>query len=195
MTHRVDLVVVGVSAGGMDALLQLLSPLPVEFPIPVCVVQHRSADAGDFLARWLDQRCSLQVREAGLNSCLEAGIVYIAPSNYHLLVENRHTLALSMEDRLHYSRPSIDTLFESAAIIFKANLLAIVLTGANADGRAGAAAIKRCGGSVWVHDPLHAEFTAMPDAVIMDVAVDEILTLPAFAPALLARCADRNPHT
>lgn len=171
---------------------QLLSKLPASFPAPLAVVQHRLNDSGNFLSRWLDQHCAIRVCEAEMNSPLLPGLAYIAPANYHLLVEDRHSLALCLDKRARNSRPSIDVFFESAAMVFGANVLALTLTGANEDGAAGAVAIKHHGGSIWAQDPADADFPTMPRATIAAVLVDKILPLSAMAAALIERCPMRN---
>ncbi|ADH86026.1 chemotaxis protein CheB [Desulfurivibrio alkaliphilus] len=173
-------VVIGVSAGGMEALREILSRLPADFPLPLLVVQHLGGDADDYLARWLDQRCAIRVKEAEDKESAVAGTAYLAPANYHLLVEDDGSLALSLEDWVNFSRPSIDLLFETAAEVHGAGLIAVVLTGANDDGSRGLAAVKRRGGLAVVQDPAGAEFPTMPRAAIQAAEVDFVLPLPAI---------------
>ncbi len=177
-------IVMGVSAGGLHALQQILPHLPADFSLPVMVVQHRAADSHGFLAELLNARCAIEVREANMNEVLRGGVVYLAPADYHLLVENAETLALSIDPPVHYSRPAIDVLFESAADIFCDQLVAVVLTGANSDGSQGARCVKALGGRVIVQDPASAEVDTMPAATLSAVSVDHILSLEEIGPYL-----------
>lgn len=182
LPHRVPYraVVIGVSAGGMEALREILGRLPADFPLPLLVVQHMGGESDDFLARWLDQRCAIRVKEAEDKEVLAACTAYLAPANYHLLVEDDGSLALSLEGWVNFSRPSIDLLFESAADVYGSALIAVVLTGANSDGSRGLVAVKRRGGLVVVQDPAGAEFATMPRAAIQAAKVDFVLPLPAI---------------
>ena len=183
-------VVIGVSAGGLKALSTLLPMLPKPFPLPVLVVQHRLADSDDFLATSLDRICAVRVKEAKEKEKLKAGCVYLAPANYHLLVERDETLSLSIDDRENYSRPSVDVLFESAAYVWSSRLIGIVLTGANADGARGAALIKERGGTVIVQDPATAERPEMPQAA--KISADYVLTIQKIG-ELLKTLTVRSP--
>lgn len=175
--RQISAIVMGVSAGGLHALQQILPHLPADFPVPVMIVQHRAADGHGFLADFLNSRCAITVKEAGMNEPLCCGVVYLAPADYHLLVENAETLALSIDPPVHYSRPAIDVLFESAADVFRENLVAVILTGANSDGSQGAIRVKTLGGLVIVQDPATAEVDTMPTATLRAVSVDHILPL------------------
>ncbi len=159
-------VVIGVSAGGMHALSTLLPALPKDFPLPILVVQHRLAGSDDYLAHSLDQLCAIHVKEAEEKEPLKAGWVYIAPADYHLLVERDQTLSLSVDDKENYSRPSIDVLFESAAYAWTSALIGVILTGANSDGARGLALIKEKGGITVVQNPTTAEYDVMPKAAL-----------------------------
>lgn len=178
-------VVIGVSAGGLEALRLILARLPADFPVPVVVVQHQGPEGEGFLARYLNQRCEVVVKEAEDKEAALPGTVYLAPANYHLLLEDDGSFALSLEGRHRFSRPSIDILFESAADVYGPRLIAVILTGANDDGSQGLAAVKRRGGLAVVQDPATAEVAAMPAAAIAAAAVDFVLPLRAIAPFLV----------
>lgn len=178
-------IVIGVSAGGLQALHRILPHLPADFSLPVLIVQHRSAGGG-FLADHLSRCCASGVREVGINESLRPGVIYLAPADYHLLVEDENTLALSIDPPVNYARPAIDVLFESAADVFRDRLLAVVLTGANSDGSRGAARVKALGGRVVVQDPATAEADTMPKATLRAVAADHILPLENIGPYLAA---------
>ena len=179
--RRTEAVVVGTSAGGLDALRILLAGLPAGFRPPLLVVQHLPADGAEGLIPLLSEGCRLPVAEALDKQPLQAGTVTLAPANYHLLVEPARTLALSVDAPVHYARPAIDPLFESAAAVYGDGLLALVLTGANHDGSAGAAEVRRCGGRLWVQRPDTAYAPAMPAAALERAGADAVLELDEMA--------------
>jgi len=179
-------IVIGVSAGGMNALLNLLPALPKGFSLPIVVVQHRLTGSDDFLARNLNRLSEIQVKEAEDKEPLKAGSAYLAPADYHVLVERDHSLSLSVDPKVHYSRPSIDVLFESAAYAWSAGAIGVILTGANADGAEGLARIKQTGGTTIVQDPKSAEYDMMPRAAIAAASVDYVLTVSKIG-SLLAK--------
>lgn len=184
-TGRPLLVVIGTSLGGLTALPVILRALPRDFRSPVVIVQHRailSDDAG--LVSALQRGCLLDVREVEDKDPLTAGRVYLAPADYHLLVEDEH-LTLSTEARVMHARPSIDVLFESAAESHGNRVIAVVLTGASRDGTVGAQKVKERGGVVLVQDPSTAECKVMPAAAIAGVKVDRVLTLAQIPQYLL----------
>jgi two-component system, chemotaxis family, protein-glutamate methylesterase/glutaminase len=177
---RVEIVVVGASLGGLTAVRQLIEPLPENFAPAVVLAQHRRADADSRLADLMSAYSPLPVIEPEDREPLRPGHVYLAPANYHLMVD-RQTLSLSVDPPVWFARPSIDVLFESAADAFAAAAVAVVLTGANEDGAAGARAIKRARGTVLVQDPDTAESPICPRATIAATPVDDILPVPLLA--------------
>ena len=185
------IVVVGASAGGTQGLTALLSGLPRDFPVPVVVVLHRGRDSADTLTESLQRSSVLRVKEAQDKEPLVPGSVYLAPPDYHLLVEKDH-LALSTEGPVHWARPSIDVLFESAADSWAAETVGVILTGAGSDGAQGLARIKRRGGLAVVQDPSEAQHRAMPDAAIAAAKVDQILPLKEIARFLASLCSART---
>ncbi len=172
-----DAIVIGVSFGGLQALLSLLPSLGADFPVPIMVVQHHAAQADDFLARHLDSLCQLQVKMAEEKEMAQAGVVYLAPANYHLLVEDNQSLSLSVDEKVNFARPAIDVLFESAADAYGARLVGVVLTGANNDGSKGLRCIKEYGGLAVVQDPQTAEAPSMPEAALAACEVDHVVPL------------------
>jgi len=178
-------VVIGTSAGGIDALLQLLTALPAGFAWPIIVVIHLSRAEETRLAPALDRRCQLTVKEADNLERLRPGTVYLAPRNYHLLVEEDLRLSLATDAPVSFSRPSVDVLFESAAYVFREKLVGIILTGANADGARGMQAVKQMGGVTIVQDPHTARFSAMPTMALQAAAIDHVLPLAEIAPLLI----------
>ena len=180
-----NLVVIGSSWGGMRALQAVLGPLPASFPSPIVVAQHRDPDAEDDLLAKLVERCThLAIKDADHGDLLQAGRVLLAPPGYHLLVEDG-AVVLSVDEPVQFARPSIDVLFESAAEEYGPAVIAIVLTGANADGAEGLAAVKRRGGRTIVQDPETAERPEMQRAAL-EARPDEILGLEDIAAALCA---------
>lgn len=182
-----EIIVVGASYGGLSALQILLPELSAEFPLPVVIVQHRKKDGDDGLCEYLRKRCPLPLIEPEDKEKVEPGHVYLAPRDYHLLIE-KSIFALSTESPVAYARPSIDVLFESAADIYHERIIGVILTGANRDGANGLAKIKALGGLAVVQDPASAESRAMPDAAMSATAVDRVLTLPEIAPFLNELC-------
>jgi two-component system chemotaxis response regulator CheB len=182
-----SVVVVGSSLGGLHALGLLLRGLPAGFPAPIVIVQHRGKDPDDALRRLLSVQSQLPVSEPIDKERVVPGHVYIAPADYHLLLE-RGSFALSTEAPVHYARPAVDVLFESAAESYGAGVVGVVLTGANHDGAAGAAKIKRYGGRVIVQDPESAESRPMPLAAIAATGVrgTPLKDIPAL---LISLCA------
>jgi len=189
------LVVIGTSLGGLSALTVLLSGLPKEFAPPIVIVQHRGKAADDALASILGGQTRLVVSEANDKETLEGGHVYIAPADYHLLVE-AGSLALSTEAPVNYARPSIDVTFESAAEAYGSSLIGVVLTGANDDGARGSARIKQRGGVVLVQDTETAESRAMPAAAAAATKVDRVVPLSEIPSVLASLCCGEGAiHT
>jgi two-component system chemotaxis response regulator CheB len=183
MTVTDALVVIGGSWGATEALATLLAALPASFALPIAVALHRSTDSAEALARSLQRHTELRVLDAEDKMQLVAGQVVLAPANYHLLIDDDH-VALSTDEPLRFSRPSIDILFETAADSYRDRLVAVLLTGANDDGARGMTAVKARGGRTFVQDPSTAERREMPDAAIATGAVDRALPLHAIAAAL-----------
>lgn len=186
-----ELIVIGCSLGGMHALQVILTNLSRDFCIPIVVAQHRHKKSSEQLPAYFRRQTDLRVVDAEDKQWIEPGHVYLAPADYHLLIErngSRGELSLSVDDAVRHSRPSIDVLFESAAVAYRERLLGIVLTGANDDGARGAARIKAHGGIVVAQDPKTAEAPAMPRGTIDAVHVDRILRLEEIAPFLTEVC-------
>jgi two-component system chemotaxis response regulator CheB len=179
-----DLVCVGASWGGLEAVERLLTGLPHDFETPIVIAQHRAADSGSgALGRLLSLRTGRDVHEAGDKDPIEPGRVYLAPPDYHLLVDE-DGFALSTDETVQYSRPSIDVLFESAADVYGERLVGVILTGANQDGADGMQRIKRRGGVTIVQDPATAQRPEMPAAAIAAGAADRVVALDRIAPLL-----------
>ncbi|BBH46785.1 chemotaxis protein CheB [Pseudomonas sp. KU43P] len=175
--NGVNAVVIGASAGGVAALLQVLGGLPVGFTTPVLCVLHLPDDRHSQLAEVLQRRVHRPVCEAHDKQVIAPGQIYVATPGYHLSVERDFSLSLSQEEPVHFSRPAIDYLFMSAADAFGDGLLGILLTGANEDGAAGLAYIKNSGGRTVVQDPRDAQVALMPEAALALHQPDHILSL------------------
>lgn len=171
-----DLIVIGSSLGGLHAVRRVLRPLPLDFSIPIAIAQHRKEGSKHTLEMLLQRSCNLNVRGIEDKDVIERGCVYVAPSDYHSIVEDGH-FALSLEPTTNYAIPSIDVLFESASAAFGARVIGIILTGMNDDGTRGLSEIKRRGGLTIAQDPTTAKAPEMPQAAIDAKAVDMILPL------------------
>jgi two-component system chemotaxis response regulator CheB len=169
--------VIGVSAGGMHALRTILCAIPETYPLPIVIVQHRGVRSDDYMIEALNDLCAITVKEAEDKEGMRPRVAYIAPADYHLLIEPDRTFSLSVDEKVQYSRPSIDVLFESAAETFASKLIGIVLTGANSDGAQGLRTIKQRGGLAIVQDPETAEAPPMPKAALRATAVDHVASL------------------
>ena len=177
LADRIDAVVIGASAGGVEALFALLPALPADMRAAVFVVIHLPRERPSRLAAIFQARCALPVREAQDKEPVTSGTVYVAPPDYHLLVDEGPRIALSTDEPVNFSRPAIDVLFESAADAYRERLLAVVLTGANHDGAAGLAAVQRRGGVAVVQDPENAEVALMPAAALRSSPTSLVFSL------------------
>jgi two-component system chemotaxis response regulator CheB len=183
-----DLIAIGGSWGGMNAVARVLDELPEEVDEPIVVALHRAADAPEGgLSSILQHHIRRPVADVEDKDAIEPQHVYLAPADYHLLVE-RGSFALSVDERVHYARPSIDVLFESAAQAYGAGVIGIILTGANEDGADGLAAIKEAGGVAIVQDPETSERRRMPDAAIAATSADAVLTVDEIPRFLFGLC-------
>jgi two-component system chemotaxis response regulator CheB len=178
------LVVIGASAGGVAALGDILPCLPAGFCLPVVVVLHQPASRSSLLAQLFAGKCRLPVSEAFDKAPVVPGHVYFSPPDYHLMIERDFTFGLSVDQPVNFSRPSIDVLLESAAASVREGLLAIILTGTNADGARGMKAVREAGGVGWVQSPESAQAAAMPRAAIEFAGADAVLTLDAIVARL-----------
>ncbi len=187
-----EIVVVGTSIGGLKALQTLLSGLPDRFHVPVVIVQHRGKDSETGLRDFLGRSSSLPISEPEDKELILPGHAYLAPRDYHLLVENG-SFALSTDPAVGFARPSIDLLFESAADAYQERTIGVVLTGANRDGARGLKAIKLRGGLALVEDPELAACREMPEAAIAGTEVDRVLSLEEIGPFLGNLCNSATP--
>jgi two-component system, chemotaxis family, protein-glutamate methylesterase/glutaminase len=178
---RTEAIVLGASAGGVQALSELLPALPAGAHVSVFVVLHLPRDRPSLLAEVFSHKCALAVREAQDKEPVAQGTVYFAPANYHLLIDEGPQLALSVDDLVNHSRPSIDVLFESAADIYRDRLLGVILTGANEDGAAGLEAVHDAGGVTVIQEPQTAQSSLMVLSALQRHAPDLVLPLREIA--------------
>lgn len=186
-----QIVVLGMSAGGLRALETVLGKLPPTFPVPLVAVQHRARESTDAYAEVVAAQTKLPVKEVFDDEPLLAPGVFLAPPDYHVFVEPGR-LSLSTDEPVAYGRPSIDVLFESAADAYGDAVIAVLMTGANSDGARGVLRIKEAGGYVIVQDPATAEVSSMPAAALAMSPVDRVLPLDAIAAELVRKCAPRS---
>ena len=184
LRDRIEAVVMGASAGGVEALSQILPALPPSFRPALLIVLHLPRERPSLLVDIYATRCTLPVREADDKEPVEPGTVYFAPPDYHMLVERSRQIALSTDEPVHFSRPSIDVLFESAADVYGNRLLGVILTGGNEDGAAGLHAVHRAGGVTVVQQPDSAQVPLMVVSALQRNPADFVLSLPELAQLL-----------
>jgi len=187
-----EIILIGTSWGGLNALSHVVAGLPATFALPLVVVQHRSPDAPGFLAELLQTRTGLCVVEVDDKNPILAGHVYVAPPNYHLLIEQGF-FSLTTDAPVRYSRPSIDVTFVSAADVYGRRTVGVVLTGANEDGALGLRRIADRGGYAVVQDPETAEGPAMPRAALRAVPKASVVPLARIANHLIGIAPPRPP--
>ncbi|WP_238430232.1 chemotaxis protein CheB [Chitinophaga agri] len=168
---------IGGSAGSLDVLMQLLPALAPAWPLAMIIVLHRKNDHDTLLTELLSAKTLLPVKDAEEKDVLMAGRIYVAPADYHLLIEPDGSLTLDASEKVHYSRPSIDVTFMSAAEVFRERLYCILLSGANVDGAEGLQTVRELGGFTAVQDPAEAEVAFMPRHAMNTAAVNKVLTI------------------
>jgi two-component system chemotaxis response regulator CheB len=178
--HDIDAIAIGASAGGLQALSAILPIFPAQFSIPIFIVLHLPQNKRSLLVELFAPRCDLTVREPDDKQEITPGI-WFAPPGYHLMIESTRAFALSVDEPVNYSRPSVDVLFQSAADVYGRKLLGVILSGANSDGALGAKSIAENGGSILVQDPDEAEADAMPLAAISAVKAITVAPLSRIA--------------
>ena len=178
---KVELIVIGGSSGSLEAIIKILAHLNTAFSIPIVIIPHRAKNADASLELLLSAKTALMVKEATQKEIISAGFIYVAPPDYHLLIEGDHSFSLDSTEKVKFSRPSIDVSFQSAAAVYGANLLAIVLSGANADGALGAQAVINSGGTVLIQDPTEAAVAYMPWYAIKQIKATQGYTCHKIA--------------
>jgi two-component system chemotaxis response regulator CheB len=188
VTPQFDVVAIGASAGGVEALFAVAAALPADFPVPVLVVQHMDPRHKSMLAGLLARRCRLRVKQAAQDEEMRGGTMYIAQPNMHLIVRSGR-LVLTDTKQVHFSRPSIDLLFQSVADSYGDRAIGVILSGSGMDGADGIRAIKAKGGTTLVQDPSTAAHNGMPTAARATNCVDFTLSLEDIGPALASLVA------
>jgi two-component system chemotaxis response regulator CheB len=188
-----DIVAVASSAGGVFALTELLTGLPASFAAAVVCVQHLDPRHRSLMPQIMSRRCRLPVRQGEQGMEVEAGSVYLAPPDHHMLVNRDGSITLTQTELVNFVRPSADLLFESVAASYGERAIAVVLTGAGRDGSMGVTAIKKRGGTVIVQDEASSEFFGMPSAAIKTGIVDFVLALDEIAGALTTLVSGEAP--
>jgi len=183
---RIDAIVIGTSAGGVEALSRILPSIPATLAAAILIVIHVPRERPSLLGEIFRAKCKLHVDEAVDKAEIKPGTIYFAPPDYHMLVDRGPQIALSVDEVVQFSRPSIDVLFESAADIYGARLLGVLLTGGNEDGAAGMAYIAQCGGSTILQDPAEAIAAAMPEGALKVMKPTHILRLDDIRNLLIA---------
>ena len=186
---RVDGIVIGTSAGGVEALSRILPSIPATMAAAILIVVHIPRERPSLLGEIFRAKCPMPVEEAIDKAQIKPGHIYFAPADYHLLVDAGPQVALSVDDVVQYSRPSIDVLFESAADIYGNRLLGVLLTGGNEDGAAGMAYISACGGTTVVQDPAEALAATMPAAALKLMTPTYVLRLDDIRDLLVSIAA------
>lgn len=188
-TQPIKAIAIGASAGAVQALLRILPALPIGYPLPVLIVVHVPSDRSNALVSLFQSKCQLAVKEAEDKEDMTGGVIYFAPSDYHLLVEDEGTLALSSDEPVNHSRPAIDVLLETAADAYGPALTGIVLTGANHDGAVGLTAVADAGGIAIVENPAGAQMPTMPAAALAACPSAKAMTLDDITSYLLKLAA------
>ncbi|MDM1555195.1 MULTISPECIES: chemotaxis protein CheB [Chryseobacterium] len=178
---KVELVVIGGSAGSLQVIIEMIKNLNDVFPFSIVLVIHRKAQSGDVLRTLLQQFTKIPVIEVEDKTEINDNTIYIVPADYHLLFENNKYMSLDSSEKMNYSRPSIDVTFRSASEIYGENMVGVLLSGANADGVEGLSYIKKYNGMVWIQDPATAEVEYMPKHAIEEIDYDLIITPKSLA--------------
>jgi two-component system chemotaxis response regulator CheB len=175
--QMIALVIIGGSSGSLDAILKILPKLSLDFVIPVIIVMHRNIASDTVLEEVLASRTHLKVIQAQEKEEISKGYIYVAPPDYHLLIEKNHTLSLDYSEKINYSRPSIDVSFESAADIYREKLACIILSGANGDGAKGIVYANSTGSKIIIQDPAEAIVPFMPEQAIEHTSLNNVLSI------------------
>lgn len=190
-TGNIKALVLGASAGGLKVLATILPQLPEHLPFAVFLVQHQKATGKHYLSSVLSDLSPLPVHEAEDKMTIKAGHLYVAPADYHLLIESPHQLALSLDEPVHYCRPSVDMLFESAADVFRSHVIGIILSGMGCDGAEGLKEIHQAGGLCAIQDPNTAAYPSMPESALVKVPDAQSMIPESFRAWLLTTISTR----
>ncbi|WP_221391733.1 chemotaxis protein CheB [Dyadobacter sp. NIV53] len=177
----VEIVVIGGSAGSLEVLFKLLPLLRPDLSLSIIIILHRRNSGDSSLAELLSTKTTLPLNEVEDKDAILPGYIYLAPSDYHLLIEKDYTFSLDYSEKINFSRPSIDVTFESAADIYGSSMAGIILSGANEDGTKGLKAIKNAGGITIAQNPDTAQMPLMPQHAISHVGIESVLTVREIA--------------
>jgi len=178
---KCDALIIGGSAGSLDVLLRVLPFLSPALSFPIIIVVHRKHGADSLLPELLSGRTKLVVKEIDEKEPVKAGVIYIAPSDYHTLIEQDHTFSLDYSEKVNYSRPAIDATFQTAAEVYRSKLVCLLLSGSNADGVNGLKSVKAWGGTTVIQDPASAQVSYMPEQASIHAKIDYILPIEDMA--------------
>ncbi|MCX2481929.1 chemotaxis protein CheB [Pedobacter sp. MR2016-24] len=181
LMNKCDALIIGGSAGSLDVLLKVLPLIKPDLNFPITIVIHRKNGADSLLPELLSGRTKLLVKEIDEKEVLRPGTVYIAPSDYHTLIEQDHTFSLDYSEKINYSRPAIDATFQTAAEVYKEKLVCLLLSGSNSDGVNGLKSVKAWGGTAVIQDPQSAQVSYMPAQAAAQVKIDYILPIEDMA--------------
>jgi two-component system chemotaxis response regulator CheB len=173
--------IIGGSAGSLEVLLKVLPNVRTDIPFPIIIVVHRKHGVDSLLPALLSTRTELKVKEVDEKEEIMAGTVYIAPTDYHLLIEQNETFSLDYSEKINYSRPAIDATFQTAAEVYKTKLACLLLSGSNSDGVNGLKYVKSWGGTTLIQDPDSAQVAYMPAQAQLNVAIDQVLAIEDMA--------------
>ena len=173
--------IIGGSAGSLDVLLKVLPSLDLLLSFPIIIVLHRKPGTDNVLTGLLSSKTKLPVKEVEEKEKINRSTIYIAPSDYHLLIENNKTFSLDASEKVNFSRPSIDVIFQSAAEVYRENLVCLLLSGSNNDGIEGLKKVKENGGTAIIQNPLSAAVSYMPEQAALHVKIDEVLEIEDIA--------------
>jgi len=175
--ERCDAFIIGGSAGSLEVLLKVLPVINPAVSFPIVIIIHRKHGTDSLLPDLLSSRTKLKVKEVDEKESLKAGTIYIAPSDYHLLVEQDRTFSLDYSEKVNYSRPSIDVTFQTAAEVYQDKLVCMLLSGSNADGVNGLKSVKEWGGVAVIQNPITAQVAYMPTQAQLNVDIDHVLSI------------------
>lgn len=181
INHNTRILVIGGSAGSLEALLQFLPQLKHDIAFSIVIVLHRKSSSESMLTSLLQSRTTMPVREIEDKEKILPSVIYVAPANYHVLIEKDDSFSLDVSEKVNYSRPSIDVSFETAADVYGTAAAALLLSGANADGTEGLKCIKEKGGKVLIQQPSSAEVSYMPQQALNEIDADAVLSTEAIA--------------
>ncbi len=175
-----EVLAIGVSAGGMVVLTEIVKSLKPDFPLSMIIVQHLHPHQDEYYVQYYNRHSKIRVKEAEDKEPIVRNRAYFAPPNYHLLVEEDHTFSLSVDEKVNFSRPAIDVLFDTASFVFGKKMIGLVLTGANSDGAKGLKKIKDRDGLTIIQNPAEAEFSSMPQAALQTAQPHHIISVSQF---------------